>query len=385
MCLNPRQLDDGTQVACRECWQCRRSRVDDIVGRGTAEMKTAVASHAVTLTYGRGRDVSKLTYGEAEHERAAVLTYSDIQKMMKLLRRHGYPARYLVSGEYGTRKGRAHWHILLFWQERAPKVELGQNWMFQRFDDAGQPVTLQSGEPAMFWPHGHTFWAEPSYEAFRYNLKYVLKAQGQGADEAQSKVVWSKGEPLGAAYFRSLARDYAKQGLAPRDGLYTFPEAVRRNGERVKFRLAGRSEELFVEAFSEAWAEFWPGRHEPASEYIEGVQDRMASAARPLALERKCRLAEPDSGICAMLELEIGERVRSADLKMDKDVLAWAYKARDGRVWFWRRHVSGDWIWQEKESARSERQAWGALKRALWETGRLPVSRPKKTRPGASS
>lgn len=89
MCQSPNKLADGTQVACHECWQCINAQVDDWCGRCIAENRTAVASHAVTLTYGRDISADSVTYGDAEHERAAVLTYSDVQKWLKLFRRHG--------------------------------------------------------------------------------------------------------------------------------------------------------------------------------------------------------------------------------------------------------------------------------------------------------
>lgn len=282
MCIAPNMIADGTQVACRECWQCRLDRVDDLVGRGIAEMRTAVAAHTVSLTYGRGRDKAKATYGESLHERAVLLTYSDVQKFMKLLRRHGYPCRFLVAGEYGSRKGRAHWHIILFWQERVPHgIQFEQNWWFQRFDQNKQPVTLQNGEPAFYWPHGHTYWKPATYESFRYNLKYVLKEQGQAKAEAQNKMGRSKEPPLGTEYFMRLARRYAEEGLAPRDATYTFPEAVRNNGQRVEFRLRGLMLDRFVGEYVRRWGELRDPRDMPHSDLVEDWLDARAPA-RPL-------------------------------------------------------------------------------------------------------
>ena len=278
MCISPRTLRDGTQVVCRECWRCRRARVDDVIGRCIAEMRTTpVGVHSVSLTYGRDRDESSVTYGEAEHERAVVLTYSDVQKLMKLLRVNGYPCRYLVVGEYGSRKGRAHWHAIFFWTKRVPPgIVFGQNWRWARYDEkTGQQAKGRYGEPAEFWPHGHTFWQQASYESFRYNLKYVLKDLSYEEFDRQAKKGQSKEPPLGTAYFDGLAKRYAEQGLAPQDGYYTFPEALRRSGERVRFRLGGRSEELFVLAYERWWKELNPGRHMPASEYVETMLDKL--------------------------------------------------------------------------------------------------------------
>lgn len=290
MCRAPNTLADGTQVACRECWQCRKARVDDLVGRGIAEMRTTpVGCHTVTLTYGRDRDESSITYGDAEHVRAAVLTYSDVQKMLKLLRRHGYPCRYLVTGEYGSKKGRAHFHAILFWQERVPPgIVLHENIRFARYDDkTGEPAMIKVNgkeEPAEFWPHGHTFWQEASYEAFRYNLKYVLKELGQGAAEAQYRKGQSRFPPLGTAYFDDLARRTAQAGLVPLDGSYSFPEALRKNGERIQFRLQGRAEEMYREAYVRWWRQLHGDKPMPHSEYMH---DWLEAQGMPMPLDKR--------------------------------------------------------------------------------------------------
>ena len=77
MCKAPTVLADGTETECRLCWQCRDRKITDWVGRCIAESKTAVGSHAVTLTYGVD------AYGSTDHARTAVLTYSDVQKYLK--------------------------------------------------------------------------------------------------------------------------------------------------------------------------------------------------------------------------------------------------------------------------------------------------------------
>lgn len=268
MCLAPNILADGTQVACRECWQCIRSRVDDYVGRCIAESKSAVAAHVVTLTYGRDDDPESMFYGEKLHPRAMVLTYSDVQKWLKLLRRHGYPCRYIVAGEYGSLKGRAHWHGVIFWQERVPYIPaFRKRIMHQRIDEeTGKPVVLKNGKPAFWWPYGFCQWDKPDFgsdaelvRSLRYACKYLQKGRG----EAQSHFAVSRMPPLGAAYFADLARRMALQGIAPQgegedgDGafVYTFPDALTRKGERIQFRLRGRSLELFAEAWFDAWRE----------------------------------------------------------------------------------------------------------------------------------
>jgi len=81
MCLTPLTLDNGQQVACKDCWQCKKRKVQDYVGRSIAESKMSTKTFAVTLTY--GDDSLK------EHEKAnsVVLCYKDVQDFLKRLRK----------------------------------------------------------------------------------------------------------------------------------------------------------------------------------------------------------------------------------------------------------------------------------------------------------
>ena len=380
MCIAPRILRDGTQVVCRECWQCRRARVDDIVGRCIAEMRTTpVGVHSVSLTYGRDRNETSVTYGEAEHERAVVLTYSDVQKLLKLLRFYDYPCRYLIVGEYGSRKGRAHWHAIFFWQKRVPKgLVLGENWRWARFDDVtGEQAKGRYGEPAEFWPHGHTFWQAASYESFRYNLKYVLKDLSYEEFDRQAKKGQSKMPPLGTPYFDGLARRFAEQGLAPQDGFYTFPEALRRNGERVQFRLGGRSEELFVLAYERWWRELHGKRHMPVSEYVETWLDKLYAGAPNLALQPYRPVQSmPDEAMRARLAAMIGQRVPDA-LPFDEARNSFYYTEPDGRRWYWQL-VEGVYKWRNPELEKGHREFNARYQEALRQHRRrgLPATTP---------
>lgn len=230
MCVNPSKLPDGGFVPCRECWQCRETKVDDWVGRNIAESKTAKAAHVVTLTY--GRDLENPTAAGIDHLRAAVLTYSDVQKFLKLLRRHGFPVRYFVTGEYGSKKGRAHWHIILYWQDRVPDVQLRRNVMFDH------------------WPHGWTYWDKMSPQAVRYACKYLVKVAGDENGQIFGPMP-SKKPPLGDAWFRDFARQHVDAGLAPQNLYYAFPDVLRR-GEKLRFYMHGKTGENYLRYYVEA-------------------------------------------------------------------------------------------------------------------------------------
>lgn len=243
MCLNPSKISDVGFVACRECWQCRETKVDDWVGRNIAESKTAKAAHVVTLTYGQDQ-----TTGDIDHIKAAVLTYSDVQKYLKYLRADGFPVRYFVVGEYGSLKGRAHWHIILYWQGPVPDHVIRENFMQKH------------------WPHGWSYWDKCSPEAIRYACKYLLKDPADPEKQGWGPMP-SKKPPLGHEYFKRLADRYIEQGLSPQSLFYSFPEVRRiprgwatatksalENSKRpVQFRMHGKTVEDFLSYFAVRW------------------------------------------------------------------------------------------------------------------------------------
>nr|WP_189422684.1 hypothetical protein [Devosia pacifica] len=206
-----------------------------------------------------------------------LLTYSDVQKYFKLLRRHGYPVRYFVTGEYGSTKGRAHWHIMLYWQKAVPDHVLDQNFMEEH------------------WPHGWSFWTNPTSHAVRYNCKYIQKDMTD--DARQGVLAMSKKPPLGAKYFEGLAEQYARQGLAPQSPVYTFPDirGQRADGTTytVPFVLTNRSAELFLGHYVRTWRELYGRRHMPNSEYVEEYLDKIArkeiEAERPFVMPERAR------------------------------------------------------------------------------------------------
>lgn len=290
MCISLGILPDGTKVPCRKCWQCRLNRVNDWVGRSIAESKSARASHAITLTYGRDE------HGNEDHPRARVLTYSDVQKYFKLLRKHGYPCRYFAVGEYGSTKGRAHWHLIVFWHDKVPPHEMNE-----RF----QHKETRNGKEIIYWPHGHSVWELPGDGCVRYFMKYIQK----DADDEQSQAhfMMSKKPPLGSDYFRMEAEKYVDAGLAPQDLFYSFSDVLDRKGRKVKFYLRGKTADIFLQHFVESWARKRPGRHLPNSDLVEEWLDKQV---RPL-LEKQAD------------ERAFGEMLERAENSRMKGVPAW--------------------------------------------------------------
>lgn len=220
MCISPINLDSGDVVACRSCKLCKANRVKDYVGRCIAEQSTSDGTLAVTLTYA------------GDGPNTATLIYSDVQKFLKKLRKDGYKVRYIVAGEYGSNKGRAHWHIVLFFKGKVPDVEIEKT-----------QYTFK------YWDHGYSYFQKPDYKGFYYLMKYALKDQTNKQKVRTGHLSMSKKPPLGQAYFLRLAEKHVTQGLTPQDPFYSFPHIVDRDGKLQKFMLRGRSRDTFLQHF----------------------------------------------------------------------------------------------------------------------------------------
>nr|QJB21400.1 MAG: replication initiator protein [Microvirus sp.] len=254
MCKAPQTLADGTIVGCRNCLQCLGRAVDDWTGRCIAESKFSTAPFFIDLTYGRELNDAGEQVGSSDHERAALLTYSDVQKYFKRLRKNGFPARYFAVGEYGGEKGRAHWHLLVFWQGEVPEHD---------------PSTREN--PVRFmerhWPHGWSRWEplgvnpEDTSAAVRYVCKYLRKDFGGKKPERQAKCEMSKIPLLGAEYLDHRAGLFVRQGLAPQGLFYSFPDLRERDGRPKKFMLrpGSAAADYFCQSYLDQWAKAHQG------------------------------------------------------------------------------------------------------------------------------
>lgn len=308
MCINRGLCRDGLSIACRKCWQCIEAKQNDWAGRCIAESKTATATYTIGLTYGEN------TVGEKMHERAAVLTYSDVQNYFKLMRFNGFKFKYLAVGEYGSKKGRAHWHLIVFFEGEVPEHKPSTATRKIRFHEK-------------HWPHGFSQWRKVSdgeAGAVRYACKYVYKDLGD--DAAQARLAVSKKPPLGTTYFAQLAQRHVDAGLSPSDLFYTFPGVLNTEGKKIEFFLHNRSRsaELYIQEFVTRWEKQRPGEHWPHSEVVDYFLDRWAKYDPDIRVSNWQSHPPPRS-----------HPMPGSTAFFDRDVGLYVCTSFAGNLWYW--------------------------------------------------
>lgn len=102
-CASPTLLKSGLVVACGKCYACRRTKSLEWAVRLSLERQYWTDACFVTLTY------------DDEHLGGPSLMYEDARNFAKYLRNNlDRPIKYLISGEYGGRTFRKHWHAIIF-------------------------------------------------------------------------------------------------------------------------------------------------------------------------------------------------------------------------------------------------------------------------------
>lgn len=199
MCNNTSKHPDmpGLTLRCRKCDPCRMKWRKDWTGRLLAEAKTSQEVWFATLTYGGGYD----------NPQAVTHNKSHVAALFDQLRKHGHDVRYYGVGEFGEERGRAHWHLLIFWKCKAPPMTFDDDVMWE------MPVQNKgryAGVTRHYWPFGHVYMARPISEqaCVAYTLKYMEK------QESSALRLFAKRPAIGQEYLLELARRHARQGLA---------------------------------------------------------------------------------------------------------------------------------------------------------------------------
>lgn len=214
--------------SCRKCEECIRARKRSYTGRILCEMEYAHSVDFFTFTYGGG-------YSNPD---AYVLDYAHVQRLFKRWRKvNDYRFRYLVVGEFGTQKQRAHWHAMIFW------------------DDTNKPE-FQYDEDVNYdwWEHGHVRVEKPrsGQASASYIMDYLDKDQMM-----KTQIKFSTVPALGERYLLEYAADHARKGvpLFARGNIYTIPGNNKADGKPFYYPVE-KDRAVFVKMIMTWVAEF---------------------------------------------------------------------------------------------------------------------------------
>ena len=117
------------------------------------------------------------------------LVHSDFQKFMKRLRKRfkgdkefvddrtgksSHPIRFYMAGEYGSARGRPHYHACIF-------NYAFEDLKFLRRTNSGSDL-YRSAQLESLWPYGYSSVGDVTFESAAYVARYVMKKQNQEID-----------------------------------------------------------------------------------------------------------------------------------------------------------------------------------------------------------
>lgn len=157
MCLTPISVK-GRRVACGHCIECQMLYSSVWAFRIGLEAQSYKDNCFITLTY-----------NEDNRPKDDHLSKRDLQLFIKRLRKHFKNAkiRYFACGEYGSKKGRPHYHVILF----NCKFDDLYFWCL----DNKKTKLYRSPTLEKLWTFGFSTVGELTDESAKYCAKYLQK------------------------------------------------------------------------------------------------------------------------------------------------------------------------------------------------------------------
>ena len=187
-------------VPCGKCFQCLARRRNGWSFRLHHQMLVSDSACFMTLTYGQKLDAKGNIFGEEPpltDNQQMTLDKSHLQKFFMRLRKYektngnNNPLRYYAVGEYGTKRHRPHYHIILF--------NLSHKTMAQSHMVAER-----------IWKKGHVDVAKCNMATINYVVGYVMQGvwepQHELDDRAPQFSLMSK--KLGSSYLTDEIYNY---------------------------------------------------------------------------------------------------------------------------------------------------------------------------------
>ncbi len=188
---------------CGKCMPCLITHSQIWTGRILMESKTHKQSAFITLTY-----------AEEHLPPGGHLEIKHLQTFFKELRKYVAPRtlRYLAVGEYGTEKGRPHFHAVIFGIGSEELISI-------------LPIVWRKGsvEPNRFKPFG-----DLTTKNARYIARYCTKKTHSDKLNGRPKEfqVQSRSPAIGDSYIQQIAQVWKGSGLVPAHILNKEPETL---------------------------------------------------------------------------------------------------------------------------------------------------------------
>ena len=162
MCLNPIALKNRPiYVDCGKCIECCVKKSNAWAFRVMLESRLYMSNCMITLTY-----------NEDNLPEGSSLSRRDLQLFLKRLRKKVGKLRYFGCGEYGTRKGRPHYHLIIFgW--------CPQDLKFFCKDNKGSRL-YRSKVLEECWTKGFSSVGELTFDSAKYCAIYMQKKPKDG-------------------------------------------------------------------------------------------------------------------------------------------------------------------------------------------------------------
>lgn len=210
----------SVKVPCGQCIGCRLDHSRQWADRMLLELDHTGKGVFITLTY-RDEDIGHLAVEGFDYAERYSLSVRDAQLFMKRLRKHfsNKEIRFYLSGEYGTKRNRPHFHAILFGLD----LNDFQKYEFVKKNKFGDPY-YKSEVLESLWPFGMSSLSEVSWKTCAYVSRYVMKKQlGKSKEIYQLKSItpefalMSRRPGIGAYYLEDHDFDFEQSNISLKD------------------------------------------------------------------------------------------------------------------------------------------------------------------------
>lgn len=145
-------------LPCGKCIGCRIDYSRQWAMRGTAELSMVETACFLTLTYNN----ENLPEG-------GTLMKDHYQDFIRALRRRGYKFTYMMAGEYGDKKGRPHYHAIIYGQDFMKGATLAP------YKQSKQMPLYENAKLTEIWGKGNVIIAQATTASIQYVASYITK------------------------------------------------------------------------------------------------------------------------------------------------------------------------------------------------------------------